>query len=175
MKFLFLLFFSCFSVRNKTITKDDLPLSQEEQELNKAGFIWPVPESRRVTSHFNAKRKFGKKIRIHKGLDIGPNKNGLDPRKTPIVAAKDGVVIFSGRMNGYGKIVIVKHFDSFITIYAHNSLNLVKKGDHVYQGDKIAYMGSTGRSTGPHLHFEMRKNEEVVDPLAYIESESDAI
>jgi murein DD-endopeptidase MepM/ murein hydrolase activator NlpD len=170
MKYFFLvfLFLSC---KSQSISfKDPLP-SKEEQELIQEGFLWPVPASKRITSQFNAKRKLGKHFRYHKGLDIGA------PKGTPVIAAKEGIVVTSGVMRGYGNVIMIRHFEDpkIITIYAHNSKNIAKRGFFVEKGEVIAYVGSTGRSTGNHLHFEMRKDEKVVDPLAYVNLENDQI
>jgi len=100
--------------------------------------------------------------RQHDGIDI-TNKIG-----TPIKAAADGVVIYSGRLGGYGLIVILKHEGSFKTIYAHNRKNLVKKGDTVRQGQTIVELGQSGNATGPHLHFEIRCGQDATDPVPYL-------
>ena len=89
--------------------------------------------------------------RMHKGIDIANNTG------TPIVAARDGIVAFSGWSGAYGYLVEIAHSDGESTRYAHNSRLLVKKGQVVPRGSRISLMGSTGRSTGPHLHFEIRR------------------
>lgn len=125
--------------------------------LTTGKFLWPVPTITKISSHFG--RRWG---RPHTGLDI-PGKIGTD-----IIAAEDGVVSFSGRMSGYGKVIVIKHGGNYSTVYAHNNKNIVKKGQKVYRGQLIAELGNSGKSTGAHLHFEIRKNEEAVNPLAYI-------
>ena len=101
--------------------------------------------------------------RMHQGIDIANNVG------TPIQASKDGTVAYAGWAGGYGYLVELQHADGMITRYAHNSRLLVSKGKIVRQGDTISLMGSTGRSTGPHLHFEIRKpGGAAVDPLAFI-------
>ena len=103
--------------------------------------------------------------RMHKGIDIANNVG------TPILAAKDGVIAYSGWSSGYGYLVEMSHGDGSSTRYAHSSRLLVKKGQLVPQGARIALMGSTGRSTGPHLHFEIRKpGGAAMDPLAMLPS-----
>lgn len=102
------------------------------------------------------------KYKGHKGVDI-PGKSG-----TKINAVAGGVVVASGRVSGYGNLVEVKHADGFSTIYAHNKKNIVKKGDIIEKGDIVALLGSTGRSTGPHVHFEVRKHGNPVNPMRYI-------
>ena len=89
--------------------------------------------------------------RMHKGIDIANNTG------TPVVAARDGIVSFSGWKGAYGYLVEIAHSDGEFTRYAHNSRLLVKKGQVVPRGSRISLMGSTGRSTGPHLHFEIRR------------------
>ncbi len=89
--------------------------------------------------------------RMHKGIDIANNTG------TPVVAARDGIVSFSGWRGAYGYMVEIAHSDGEFTRYAHNSRLLVKKGQIVPRGSRISLMGSTGRSTGPHLHFEIRR------------------
>ena len=118
--------------------------------------IWPTKGT--LTSSFG--KRNGRK---HEGIDIAA------PKGTPIYSAADGEVVFSGwGPTGYGKMVIIKHQHHLTTVYAHNSKILVKKGVRVKQGQKISLMGSTGRSTGPHLHFEVRNNTEPKNPIKYL-------
>ena len=101
--------------------------------------------------------------RMHKGIDIANNVG------TPIVAAKDGIVAYSGWSSGYGYLVELNHGDGTSTRYAHNSRLLVRKGQLVPQGQTISLMGSTGRSTGPHLHFEiLPAGRGAVNPLQFL-------
>jgi len=100
--------------------------------------------------------------RMHKGIDISAKVG------TPIYAADGGKVIFSGTQNGYGKMIVIDHGNGLQTAYAHNSKNLVSAGQRVHKGQKIAEVGNTGRTTGPHLHFEVRKNGTPVNPLKYV-------
>lgn len=100
--------------------------------------------------------------RGHKGVDFG------GPRGSDIHSVAAGVVTFSGVKNGYGNIVEISHMDGYKTIYGHNQKNLVKAGDLVQQGQVIAKLGSTGRSTGPHVHFEVVKNGKAINPMTYI-------
>ena len=122
----------------------------------KGFFIWPAKGP--LTSRFGMRN--GRK---HEGIDIAA------PQGTPIHSAADGKVVFSGwGPTGYGKMVIIKHKHHLTTLYAHNSKLLVKKGSRVKQGQKISLMGSTGRSTGPHLHFEVRNDTPPKDPIKYL-------
>ncbi|HEY8386922.1 MAG TPA: peptidoglycan DD-metalloendopeptidase family protein [Porticoccaceae bacterium] len=100
----------------------------------------------------------------HDGIDF-PGKPG-----TEIVAVAAGVVTWSGKHGAYGNLVEINHGEGFITRYAHNEQNKVKVGDLVEKGQLIAEMGSTGRSTGTHVHFEVHKNGRTVDPSSYIKS-----
>ena len=99
---------------------------------------------------------------FHAGIDLAA------PAGTPIRAWRPGVVTFSGPQGGYGNTVIVRHADGVETLYAHASRNLVKEGDRVGGDTVLALVGSTGRSTGPHLHFEVRRNGHVLDPMPYL-------
>ena len=120
-------------------------------------FIWPVPAAKRISSYYGMRRG-----RHHDGIDI-PARSG-----SHILAADRGKVIFSGRMRGYGRVVVIKHDGGYHTVYAHNKQNYVNKGQKVGQGEVIAQVGSSGRSSGPHLHFEIRKNNRVRDPANYL-------
>jgi murein DD-endopeptidase MepM/ murein hydrolase activator NlpD len=108
------------------------------------------------TSPFTGEREF------HKGLDIATRLNA------PILAPADGIVTFVGWDHGYGKSIIVSHGHGIVTRYGHLQKVLVKKGEIVERGDTIALVGSTGRSTGPHLHYEVHLNGVAVNPLRYI-------
>ncbi len=89
-------------------------------------------------------------------------------RGTPIFAVADGVVIYAGELGGYGKVVKIKHRDEYITLYAHQSRIGVKKGRIVKRGDIVGYVGSTGVSTGPHLHFGLYLNGRAINPMPMI-------
>jgi len=108
-------------------------------------------------------RGFGvKQGQPHDGIDLSA------PEGTIVRAAAAGEVIFTGSQKGYGTIVILRHPNSLITLYAHNSAVLVKDGDRVEAGTPIAKVGQSGRTTGPHLHFEVRENTRPRDPLPYL-------
>jgi len=101
---------------------------------------------------------------MHNGLDIAA------PRGTPVRATADGVVTFAGRLRGYGRVVKIRHAFGFETIYAHNSRVRVKVGQRVSRGDRIADVGSTGRSTGNHVHYEIRIDDKPVNPVKFIKA-----
>jgi murein DD-endopeptidase MepM/ murein hydrolase activator NlpD len=102
------------------------------------------------------------KSAMHKGIDFA-GKTGSE-----VVAVGDGVVSWSGNRHGFGNMVEIKHGSGYVTRYAHNQVNLVAVGDRVSQGQTIALMGSTGRSTGSHLHFEVLQNGQILDPSRFV-------
>lgn len=132
-----------------------LPESPELEIFN--GYIWPAEGV--FTSGFGW--RWG---RMHNGIDIAA------PIGTPIYAAASGEVIYAGwHAYGFGNLVKVRHYDGSITLYAHNNRILVHRGQRVEQGEQISEMGSTGYSTGPHLHFEIHPHRKgPVNPLAYL-------
>jgi murein DD-endopeptidase MepM/ murein hydrolase activator NlpD len=99
---------------------------------------------------------------LHEGLDIAAGE------MTPIIAPADGTVVYSGFMAGWGNILILNHGYGYRTFYAHNARNLASWGKKVKRGEVIAYLGNTGQSTGPHLHYEVHVNGTAQDPLKYI-------
>ena len=124
---------------------------------------WPVSGGGRVTSSFGYRiHPILKEKKLHTGMDIAA------PSGTGIFAANDGRVIFAGTKGSYGKAVIVDHGGGIVTLYAHCSSILVSDGQDVKKGETIAKVGSTGYSTGPHLHFEVRVNGDYVNPASYI-------
>jgi len=124
--------------------------------VEKWRFVWPVKGE--VLSSFGVRN--GKK---HDGIDIAA------PTGSPVFAAADGEVIYSDDgVRGYGNMVMLKHKDGFITIYAHNRENLVKDGEMVKKGTIIARLGNSGHSSGPHLHFEVRKDKKPRNPLFFL-------
>lgn len=120
-----------------------------------AGLVWPVLGP--VTSSFGA--RWG---RMHEGIDIAA------PSGTAIRAAAAGTVIYAGWLGGYGNLVVLDHGNGLATAYAHQSSVAAGSGQSVVQGQVIGYVGNTGYSTGPHLHFEVRVNGAPVDPLGYL-------
>ncbi|MBN2796410.1 MAG: peptidoglycan DD-metalloendopeptidase family protein [Clostridia bacterium] len=131
------------------------------QELYAGGkMIWPVDGYRTISSPFGN--------RIHPILGVYKMHTGIDipcPTGTKIMAAQQGTVIWSNWLSSYGKAIMIDHGGGIVTLYAHNSSLIVKKGDKIVKGQVIALSGSTGNSTGPHLHFEVRENGEYVDPM----------
>jgi len=128
------------------------------------------PQGRPVASGWLSSR-FGRrtdpftgKPAMHRGVDFAGRPG------TEIFSAGDGVVIFAGSRYGYGRMVEVNHGNGYVTRYAHNSENLVEVGDTVRKGQVIATMGSSGRATAPHLHFEVLRDGRQVDPLPYIQA-----
>jgi len=167
----------------KDILTDNKKLEQQEDELNryakeiaseirklqsndiyKGGkFAWPAPGYSRITSPFGYRiHPILKTKKLHTGMDVAVPTGGK------IVAAEAGKVIFSGWKGGYGKTVMVDHGSGIVTLYPHNSELVVKTGDKVKREQLVAKAGSTGLSTGPHLHFEVRKNGEFVDPSPWL-------
>jgi len=119
------------------------------------GFVWPVMG--RVSS------AFGKRGRqMHSGIDICASAG------TIIRAAQSGVVTFSGVSGNYGRMVIITHADGYQTVYAHNSVNIVTRGQRVNQGDPIARVGATGNATGNHCHFEIRFKGVAANPMSWL-------
>lgn len=124
-------------------------------EVDHDRFRWPIEGE--LSSLFGMRHG-----RRHDGIDIRAKKG------TPVTAAADGEVAYSQRLRGYGNLILVKHDDDFFTVYAHNSVNLVKKGAKIKKGQVISKVGSTGRATGPHLHFEVREGTKSRNPLFFL-------
>jgi murein DD-endopeptidase MepM/ murein hydrolase activator NlpD len=120
------------------------------------GWCWPA-DTTTTTSEFG--RRWG---RMHEGLDIA------GPTGTPIFAAQAGQVSFAGRQGGYGNLILVDHGGGVVTAYAHQSRFVASVGDPVACGQLIGEIGSTGNSTGPHLHFEVRVDGTPVNPMNYL-------
>jgi murein DD-endopeptidase MepM/ murein hydrolase activator NlpD len=109
--------------------------------------------------------KFGKRGKeVHDGIDLAA------PLGTPVKAAAAGKVLYAGEQKGYGKIVIIEHSAGVVTLYAHNHELRTQAGAVVEAGTVIATVGQSGRTSGPHLHFELRKNGVPVDPLPYFKT-----
>ena len=145
------------------------PVSAEEirKIRRKQQFGMPLRHVR-ITSRFTYKRwhPILHRYRPHLGVDFGAR------RGTPLLAVNDGKVIFAGRKGGYGNVVKIRHRGGYVSLYAHQSRIRVKKGERVKKGQVIGYVGSTGRSTGPHLHFGLYKNGRATDPLKVLKKKS---
>jgi murein DD-endopeptidase MepM/ murein hydrolase activator NlpD len=129
----------------------------EKEFFSLKAFIHPV--NGRITSGFGVRRDpFTEKHKFHKGIDIACSIG------TPVVASAEGTVVFAGSKKGYGKTIIVEHRNGYRTLYGHLSKYSVKAGAKVKQGQKIALSGMTGRATGPHLHFEVRRQGQPERP-----------
>ena len=128
------------------------------------GYIWPVSNSRYITSPYGKRpAPAGKYSTNHTGIDIG-----RVYYTTEVKAAKAGTVIISQRSSSYGEYIVISHGTGNTTLYAHMSSRKVKVGDTVTQGQVIGITGSTGNSTGPHLHFEIKENGVRINPLKYL-------
>lgn len=132
-------------------------------EFNVSG--WPVANGY-ISSGFGRRRDpFTGRLGVHEGIDFNTGQSGMD-----VFAVAAGVVSFAGWKQGYGRMVLIDHGNGYETLYAHDQKLLVKEGDVVKKGQIIALSGSTGRSTAPHVHFEVHKNGRVVDPASYVQN-----
>lgn len=143
----------------------EVALANISEEYIGGELAWPVPGYTTITSGYGMRIHpiFGI-YKLHTGVDIGA------PTGVPIIAVNDGVVTLTTYSTSYGNYVMVDHGGGVVTVYAHGSKILVEEGQEVKKGDPIMLVGSTGWSTGPHLHFEVRINGETYDPLPYITS-----
>ena len=134
----------------------------------KVPFASPVRQKVRYTSGFGRRvDPITGRGRMHSGQDLA------GPRNTPILASADGTVSFAGRQSGYGKVVKIRHGFGYETVYAHLNSIKVKSGDSISRGDVIGGMGNTGRSTGTHLHYEIRVGGTPVNPMPYMKAARD--
>lgn len=137
--------------------QDERALSQWQEEKRRNYFDWPVDDARMTRGYLPNRRK------PHLGIDLA------GPKNTKIFASHDGVVIYAGRdFRGFGKLVIIEGARGWASLYAHFSKIQVREGQRVAQGQQLGLMGRTGRATGVHLHFEIRKAKGPVDPLLYL-------
>lgn len=123
-------------------------------------FIWPLT-SGTLTSAFGPRGRS-----FHDGIDIGA------PPGTVVRSSRDGNVIYSDTLRGYGNVVIVQHAGGYATVYAHNEENLVDAGSKVRQGQPVAKVGRSGRTSGPNLHFEIRKDNVARNPIYFLPSQT---
>ena len=159
---------------DKNYTKNNLPNpesgkaercelvnNKKASDVQRQVFSWPLQGE--ITSAFGRRiDPINKKTKFHCGIDI---RAGIG---TPVKAAADGEAIFSGWKKGYGRVVILKHTDGYITVYAHNKDNIVSVGAKVKCGELIALSGMSGAVTGPHLHFEIRKYVTPLNPHRFL-------
>ncbi len=162
------------AIKKKRITRSYyfIPFSEDYQKkpTNKRAvikssadqFIWPINDVIRITSVLGFRNH-----KFHPGLDIPA------PRGKPIIASMEGYVSYSGYSGGYGRSIVLRHRNNFYTRYSHNTVNLVKKGDFVKKGQIIGLIGSTGNSTGNHVHFEIRCKDIPLDPLDFLPQQTD--
>ncbi|HXX36352.1 MAG TPA: M23 family metallopeptidase [Thermodesulfobacteriota bacterium] len=138
---------------------DDVAAEQAETgkvAYKKLDFIWPVEG--KISNPFEEAEN-----KRHQGIDIS------SPIGTPIKASNAGKVIYSNNgIKGYGNLIILRHSEEYVTVYAHNQVNLVEEGAWAEKGQIIGKVGQTGKATGPHLHFEIRKNNKALDPLLFL-------
>ncbi len=136
---------------------------QGDQAYTGGIFTWPAPGYTKITSAFG--------MRVHPILKVKKMHTGIDisvPSKSKVVAANAGKVIMSAWYGGYGNVIMIDHGGEIVTLYGHNSSLVVKNGETVKKGQLIAYSGSTGNSTGPHVHFEVRVNGKYENPMNWL-------
>lgn len=161
------------AAQNATIAALEQAVAAEKKQLEEANrpkydggrFKWPAPSYTRISDDYGN--------RIHPTLGVQQFHNGVDlaaPSGSPILAAYDGDVVAADYNGSMGNYIMIDHGDGLYTIYMHASALYVSKGTHVAKGDQIAAVGSTGRSTGPHLHFSVRLNGSYVSPWNYLSS-----
>ncbi|MBQ7215742.1 MAG: M23 family metallopeptidase, partial [Synergistaceae bacterium] len=145
-----------------TPAKEEKPTDSEEAvRRDRGGFRWPVMG--RINSPFGWRQHpITRRKDFHTGIDIKADRND------PIKAAGSGRIVYSGWMGGYGKVLVIEHPNGQSTLYAHCSTLLAGKGASVSSGQLVARVGTTGRSTGPHLHFEVRNGNSPVNPIKYL-------
>lgn len=131
------------------------PRLPDHPEPSLAGFVWPVAGT--INSNFGPRGNT-----FHDGIDIAA------PEGTPIRSIEQGEVIYNDQLRGYGNVIIIRHPGGFVSVYAHNRINLVREGQRIARGEIIGEVGSTGRVSGSHLHFEIRKDNIAQDPLYYL-------
>ncbi len=154
---LILLFSSCARQKHKVIFQSPFP------DVGRESWGYPLPQnSFQITSPFGELREKENISYRHQGIDIKAE------RGTPVLAVQKGRVIFAGKKGNYGLLVCIEHAGQWETRYAHLSSIVVKKNSKVKKGQMIGKVGSTGNSTGPHLHFELRKNGVPINPLPLI-------
>jgi len=151
-----------FAVAHSQLSVLESLLFDQQLEQNTVPSRMPIRNSY-ITSGFGFRRDpFGRGTTFHKGLDFHARVGD------PVLSVAEGVVRFSGVKGGYGNVVEIDHGNGYVTVYAHNSRNTVKQGDLVRVGQELAKAGSTGRSTGAHVHFEVWKDGQVMNPRQFL-------
>ena len=159
------------AAQNETIAALEAAVAEERKKLaaeqgrkyDGGVFSWPAPSYTRISDDYG--------YRIHPILKVQQFHNGIDmaaPGGSPILAAYDGKVVAAAYSSSMGNYIMIDHGDSLYTIYMHASALYVSKGQEVSKGEKIAAVGTTGRSTGNHLHFSVRLNGNYVSPWSYL-------
>ena len=139
---------------------EDLRAARDALEL--VPVATPAPNARQTSRFGNRRDPFTRRTAFHAGIDYAA------PTGTPVFAPADGVVIRAGRQGGYGQMIEIDHAHGLSTRFAHLSRMLVSPGTQVRQGDIIGHIGSTGRSTGPHLHYEVHRGDRAIDPMPFV-------
>ncbi|MEN9722671.1 MAG: hypothetical protein RJB38_657 [Pseudomonadota bacterium] len=143
---------------NSSSEIDQVRLARWKRLVQNIRLSWPL-RSVQVTSAFGNRQGD-----LHEGIDLRA------PMATPVYASHDGVVLYSGSgISGYGKLIVLRHPSGLSTVYAHNSRLLVRRGERIRRGQRLSLSGNTGRSSGPHLHFEVRTGLVAVDPLKWVQ------
>ncbi|STO30725.1 Murein hydrolase activator NlpD precursor [Fusobacterium necrogenes] len=148
-------------IKNPNVTKYLGSRSPNIDNRSNLGFIMPIKYTGITSPYGNRFHPVLKRYIFHAGAD-------LRARFIPLYASKEGKVTFAGSMNGYGKIIIIQHSGGYETRYAHLDKIGVRKGQYVKTGELIGKTGQSGRVTGPHLHFELRKNGKTLNPMRYM-------
>lgn len=154
-------------LNHDTLFVEQMLQDQYELLVDQKAFLSALPTRRPAVGYFTSgfgirHAPFGGRVKMHEGLDIANHPGTL------IKAPADGTVIFAEAKAGYGQTLILDHGYGLETLYGHTRKILVSKGQKVHRGDQIALLGNSGRSTGPHVHYEVRVNGTPVDPLSYI-------
>ena len=151
-----------YSAIQKEINQKVEELKKQQTVTGTGTLIWPTPSSYKVTSEFGMRmHPIYHELRMHTGIDIGASYG------TSVVASDGGTVITSKYSSSYGNYIVISHGNGYTTLYAHLSSRLAAAGDNVTQGQVIGKVGSTGASTGPHLHYEVSKDGKRVNPLQF--------
>ncbi len=139
---------------------NSIKTTTQKSTRKKPFFDWPVVEARMTRGYLPRGTK--KRRRPHKGIDLAAQ------RGTAVLASHDGIIIYTGKeFKGYGKMIMIEK-DNWATLYGHLDKIVVYEGQKIRQGEVIGALGNTGRSSGPHLHFEIRKTDGPIDPLPYL-------